>query len=78
MIRSACAAKRKTDFVWRNEAFRKGSLKSLISLMAPNQPFRGIVSFQGLSRRFVSLFSHFLSSADLATAHFQVQLLILA
>jgi hypothetical protein len=46
IIGSACAAKRKTDFVWRNDAFRKGSLKSLISLMEPNQPFRGILSFQ--------------------------------
>src|ERR1700733_85550 len=64
----------RTDFVWRNEAFRKGSLKSLISLMASNQPFRGIVSFQGPSRRFVS-FRRFrtFGRAGLATAPFQVQ-----
>jgi hypothetical protein len=49
------------------------TLKPLISLMEPNQPFRGIVSFQELRRRFVSLFSHFLSGADRATCHFQVR-----
>jgi hypothetical protein len=38
------------------EAFRQGARKS----------FRGIMSFQELSRRFVSLFSHFLPGADLA------------
>jgi hypothetical protein len=48
-------------------AKRKGALKSLISLMEPNQPFRGIMNFQELSQRFVSLFSHFLSGADLST-----------
>jgi hypothetical protein len=48
------------------EAFRQGARKPLISLMAPNQSFRGIMSFQELSRRFVSLFSHFLPGADLA------------
>jgi hypothetical protein len=42
--------------------------------METNRLFRGIVSFQELSRRFVSLFSHFLSGADLATAHFKSNL----
>jgi len=51
----ACAAEKRTDFAWRNKTFRKGPIKSLISLMARNQPFRGIVSFQELNRRFVSL-----------------------
>jgi hypothetical protein len=44
----------------------------LISLIETNQPFRGIVFFQELSRRFVSLFSRFLPGADLATAHFEI------
>ena len=43
----------------------------MISLMEPNHQFRGIESFQELSRRFVSLFSRFLPGADLATAHFE-------
>src|ERR1700684_1399052 len=52
--------------------FRKGSPKSLISFNVPNHQFRGIVSFQALRRRFVSLFSHFLSGADLPTAPLKI------
>src|ERR1700727_1486017 len=48
-------AEKRTDFAWRNKTFRKGPIKSLISLMARNQAFCGIVSFQELNRRFVSL-----------------------
>jgi hypothetical protein len=42
--------------------------------MEPNQPFRGIVSFQELNRRFVSLLSYFLSGVDLVTPFFKSDL----
>jgi hypothetical protein len=46
--------KRNARFAERNESFRITALKSLKSLMAPNQAFRGIVCFQGFNRLFVS------------------------
>jgi hypothetical protein len=49
----------RTDFLWRNKTFREHTLKLLILFVAPNQPFRGNVSFQSLTRRFASPFSHF-------------------
>ena len=75
---AACAAIQKTDFAWRNEAFRRELLKSLISFTEPNQPFRGIVSFQDLSRRFVSLFSHFLLAPISLPLLFKSDLIIIA
>jgi hypothetical protein len=38
----------------RNETFRMVPLKSLKSLGAPNQPFRGFLCYQGLEAGFVS------------------------
>jgi hypothetical protein len=49
--------KRNRRFVKRNEPFRIPYRKSLKSLWAVNQVFRGIVCFQALSRHFVSPFS---------------------
>src|ERR1700689_1266344 len=46
--------------------------------MAPNQSFRGIVSFQDLSRRFVSLFSHFLLAPISLPLLFKCDLIIIA
>jgi hypothetical protein len=48
--------KRNECFVMRNERFRIPDTKSLKSLRAPNQGFRGIVCFQALNRLFVSRF----------------------
>ena len=40
IIRSAAPNRKERISSGENEAFREGDLKSLISLMAPNQPFR--------------------------------------
>jgi hypothetical protein len=48
--------KRNECFGMRNERFRIPDTKSLKSLRAPNQGFRGIVCFQALNRLFVSRF----------------------
>ena len=48
--------KRNECFVMRKERFRIPDTKSLKSLRAPNQGFRGIVCFQALNRLFVSRF----------------------
>ena len=48
--------KRKESFAKRNETFRGLGRKSLESLYAANQLFRGIVCFQGLNRLFISHF----------------------
>jgi hypothetical protein len=48
---------RNAHFAARNETFRTAWHKSLKSLWAPNQSFRGIVCFQWLNSVFVSPFS---------------------
>jgi hypothetical protein len=53
--------KRNEYFVMRDERFRILDTKSLKSLRAPNQGFRGIVCFQTLNRHFVSRFRRMLS-----------------
>ena len=49
--------KRNESFAKRNESFRTAGLKSLKSLCALNQSFRGIVCFQWVNCLFVSPFS---------------------
>jgi hypothetical protein len=48
--------KRNERFAERNESFRMPDRKSLNSLRALNQSFRGIVCFQWVNRLFVSRF----------------------
>jgi hypothetical protein len=50
--------KRSAHFARRNETLRGSHRKSLKSLWAANQRFRGIVCFQGLESVLVSPFSH--------------------
>jgi hypothetical protein len=52
------AEARNAHFAMRNETLRMAWGKSLESLWAPNQSFRGIVCFQRLELGFVSPFSH--------------------
>jgi hypothetical protein len=49
--------RKKVHFAMRNETFRGARRKSLKSLRAPIQRFRGFVCFQGFNGHFVSPFS---------------------
>jgi hypothetical protein len=78
ITRSHAPQSQRTDFAWRNKTFRKRTPKSLISLMAANQPFRGIVSFQTLSRRFISPFLQPCRQAPVSPAPLKSDQLIIA
>jgi hypothetical protein len=56
--------KRNERFAMRNETKRIPGRKSLESLWALNQPFRGPVCFQRVNRRFISRFFTYQSRID--------------
>jgi hypothetical protein len=57
--------------------FRGGFPKALISLMAANQPFRGLVRFHWLNRVSFRCFRNFCPSADLAAGSSQSDRIII-